>query len=621
MDDLADVMITRCGLDPGNIIRILDAADPMRTGIAVAEAAEQATDVLLVHYVGHGFVSPDGELYLATKATDPRANRLEYNSVRYDTIRKSLLNSSARAIVVILDCCFSGRAIGALSAAEPIDLADVHGACVLASAGRDAVALAPPGEPHTAFTGELIRLLRDGDPHGPPELRVRDVYRTLDRNLRARSLPRPRKLGSERIDDLALAVNAADSSVSASSAGDGLTAASRRPRRKLPALVIIAVIALALSVGPVLWFGVSWAPPHTSQGRPAPMEPVTPSPPEADPSLPSPTACAERSIRDGCGKLPGGAASLAADGHMVILADNSDDTVARYTQSDYTEPVSPNGNLGGGVGDAPVVVPDARGRLIAFAIDTNGVLRHNSNVESEPPQNDWRPISPASGMRGQPAAAQDAKGRLVVFTRDINGTLWRTTQSAPGEYKWNSPEPMPGPPLKDDPTVHQDVNRALRVFALAEDNSVYTWAEDQRLRPEEPWPVQPVGGTKLATSPAVAKDGHQQLQLVALGVDNSLQQITEDPIPNQWPAEWAPISPPGLYEGQPVAATDFDGTVTAFVRRRDPRDKVYSVKASGPHLAESQSIKTRMDRILSVTPDRQKALIVYGTHGGVVVTA
>ncbi|MFI0469151.1 TIR domain-containing protein [Saccharopolyspora sp. 5N102] len=392
---------------------------------------------------------------------------------------------------------------------------------------------------------------------------------------------------------------------------------SRRPRRKLPALIITAVLVLAFVVV-VLRFGVSWAPPDTSQGRPTP---VTPSPVEADPSLPPPTACAERSIRDSCGKLPGGAASLAADGNMVILAKNSDNTVARYKQSNYKVHVSPDGSLGGNVGDAPIVVPDARGRLIAFAIDIDGALRYNSNVESEPLQNDWRPIPGTSGMRGQPAAAQDANGRLVVFTRDNKGHLWRTTQSTPSEYKWDSPVLMPGPLLWDDPTVHQDVNRALRVFALTEKSSVYTWAEDQQRPPSEPWSAQQVGGTKLATSPAVARDDHQQLHLIALGVDNSLQHIIEDPIPNKWPTEWSAISSPGLYEDQPAAAWDPKfKIVKAYARRQDLRDKVYSVNASGPKA--EQSIATPMDRILSVTPDLEaKALIIYGTHGGAVVTA
>jgi hypothetical protein len=36
----------------------------------LAESAQQAQEVLLVCYVGHGLVSSGGELYLATQSTE-----------------------------------------------------------------------------------------------------------------------------------------------------------------------------------------------------------------------------------------------------------------------------------------------------------------------------------------------------------------------------------------------------------------------------------------------------------------------------------------------------------------------------------------------------------------------
>ncbi len=40
--------------------------------------------------------------------------------------------------------------------------------CVLASAAPEELSLAPPGAPDTAFSGELLRLLHECDPTGPP---------------------------------------------------------------------------------------------------------------------------------------------------------------------------------------------------------------------------------------------------------------------------------------------------------------------------------------------------------------------------------------------------------------------------------------------------------------------
>lgn len=51
------------------------------------------------------------------------------------------------------------------------------------------MALAPVGERHTAFTGELIRALRDGDPTYPAQLSLNDIYDRLCRTLSKQGLP------------------------------------------------------------------------------------------------------------------------------------------------------------------------------------------------------------------------------------------------------------------------------------------------------------------------------------------------------------------------------------------------------------------------------------------------
>lgn len=191
--DLGQVLVERCGLAEENLRVIRDPANPTELGIAIAQEAERADDVLWVYYVGHGLVNPAGELYLATVATDSRPGWVAYTALAYTALRGSLLQTAARSIVVVLDCCFSGRAVGVLGSAEEqeVDLARVHGGYVLAAAARDELALATPGAPHTAFTGELIRLLTEGDPEGPQQLTLRQAYRYLDRTLPARGFPVP----------------------------------------------------------------------------------------------------------------------------------------------------------------------------------------------------------------------------------------------------------------------------------------------------------------------------------------------------------------------------------------------------------------------------------------------
>ncbi|WP_139190468.1 caspase, EACC1-associated type [Actinokineospora iranica] len=208
---LGRVLVECCGLDEQNLRMVIDEATPAEMGSALAEQAEQAEDLLLVYYVGHGLVSLSGELHLATRITDRRPSRLGITALPYSQVRNCVLESRARASVVILDCCFSGRAVGALGdpMADVTAMAHISGTYVLTSAGRDEIALAPPGAAYTAFTGELINLLSNGAPLEPRELTLRDVSRYLRRVLPAKGLPKPRYEAREGAEDLVLAVNPA----------------------------------------------------------------------------------------------------------------------------------------------------------------------------------------------------------------------------------------------------------------------------------------------------------------------------------------------------------------------------------------------------------------------------
>jgi WD40 repeat protein len=206
--DLADTLEECCGARPR---KLPDPADPGVLGRELTAAAADAEDVLLVWYLGHGLLDARGELYLATQATDHLSDGLRYKALPYATLQEELGKSRARSVIVVLDCCFSGRASGV---PYPTDLdgfatARLSGSYLLAAAAPEEQALAPPGELHTAFTGQLIRLLREGDPAGPREFTLDHVYRHLDRALPEMGWPRPRRYASGRINELAFAPNPA----------------------------------------------------------------------------------------------------------------------------------------------------------------------------------------------------------------------------------------------------------------------------------------------------------------------------------------------------------------------------------------------------------------------------
>lgn len=178
--DLADCLTRHCGASPAGLTTLVDPMGPRELGDAVWTAAEQAEDVFLFYYVGHGVCSPGGELHLATRATrDLSRGRAADQALSVSELNDALAaKCRARTIVVVLDCCYSGRA-RLLSAGNSL---------LLTSATRTSFALAPEGR-RTLLTGELVRLLEEGDPHGPPRLTLGRVTDVLDRRLTSGNQP------------------------------------------------------------------------------------------------------------------------------------------------------------------------------------------------------------------------------------------------------------------------------------------------------------------------------------------------------------------------------------------------------------------------------------------------
>ena len=200
------------GVVPENHCTVLeDQGDIRLIGRHLRSAARSAEDLLLVYFVGHGLVGGRRhELYLGLP--DSEWAEPEFNSLEYDKLRSSVLDSAAATKIIILDCCFSGRVVSETMAdpvTEMVGQIEVDGTYVLTSAGRDQVALMLPGEDYTAFTGRFLHILRNGVPGGPELLTVDYLYRQLVMRMRAEGLSQPQKRGTSTADLLALAENRA----------------------------------------------------------------------------------------------------------------------------------------------------------------------------------------------------------------------------------------------------------------------------------------------------------------------------------------------------------------------------------------------------------------------------
>ncbi|WP_395292379.1 caspase family protein [Kitasatospora hibisci] len=192
---------------PERSITVLDPCQPKDLGLPLLNAAEAAEDVLLVYYSGHGLIgSKKGELYLALAQTEQRMPSMTACSL--DVVREAIQASPARVRVLILDCCFSGRAVtGGLSASDPpvaeqLDIAGVH---ILVSSPPNSPSRFEEGKRHTAFTGELLRALRNGvEGAGPEGVSLGALFPHLRLALRSRGWPEPQQCGTDTAAHLIL---------------------------------------------------------------------------------------------------------------------------------------------------------------------------------------------------------------------------------------------------------------------------------------------------------------------------------------------------------------------------------------------------------------------------------
>lgn len=215
---------------------------------ALYTSSAEASDVLLVYYAGHGLLDQEGRLHLAVRESNPL--QPVGNSVEFDRVNRRLEASAARLRILILDCCYSGQAVGRQAATVAVDDAahavaqvvatDAAGMYVLTSADREQESRYAKDEPYTAFTGALVRAL---EPDPEREKLLGEIYPDIARELERRRFPEPQTTVGNTSGNL----------VVRRAGGSGPepppTAAPVSRRRTLMLTAVAAVVAGATTVG------------------------------------------------------------------------------------------------------------------------------------------------------------------------------------------------------------------------------------------------------------------------------------------------------------------------------------------------------------------------------------
>jgi predicted HTH transcriptional regulator/tetratricopeptide (TPR) repeat protein len=213
VEDLRILLIDKriIGVPEDKIISILDEPHASIAANKLADEAKAAEDTLIVYYSGHGIVGRSGEvagkLLLSMGATT--LDNAEFNSLQFSVLRNAISGSNAKKKILIIDCCFSGRALNLMGSEKSFldECIDISGTFVIASSPANAASIAPIGEKYTAFTGELIRILKDGVENTSQVITLETLYERILAELGRKNFPKPQKANFQNAGNIAIAFN------------------------------------------------------------------------------------------------------------------------------------------------------------------------------------------------------------------------------------------------------------------------------------------------------------------------------------------------------------------------------------------------------------------------------
>ncbi|WP_435596921.1 caspase, EACC1-associated type [Streptomyces anulatus] len=245
---------------PEHCVVVADPKDQATVGAALSRAVREAEDLLLVYYCGHGLLDEAGLLHFALTETDHQ--NVSWSAVHLDLVKRMVGGARATSRVLVLDCCFAGKAISAMAGSSGLALGQLNltGTYTLTSTTATAPSHAPPGAAHTAFTGSMLEALAV-----PGPLTLDEVHRHVDNELAGLGLPRPQRRSVGAVGGLSLVRGpardpeeppTADPPASTEAGLDSPTAPTSLRRiwawRIIPAITALCAMAL---LGNLLWGG------------------------------------------------------------------------------------------------------------------------------------------------------------------------------------------------------------------------------------------------------------------------------------------------------------------------------------------------------------------------------
>jgi hypothetical protein len=201
------------------------------------EVARSTTGALIFYFAGHGTVAgPHSDLCLVLPDTPAKAADLY--GLPIEMVRDAISQSRARTKIMILDCCYSGRAADkVLSPGTIHDIARLRGAYTLTASNliEELARWSGNGAEPTSFTRELLEVIRTGLPGRPPVLGLHDLYPEVWGRLTTLDLPEPSASGVDWGGHFPFTLNAAHGPDGAAAAIPPMAIPSTLPSQPGPA--------------------------------------------------------------------------------------------------------------------------------------------------------------------------------------------------------------------------------------------------------------------------------------------------------------------------------------------------------------------------------------------------
>lgn len=195
------------GIPHGRVTRILDETDSSSLGEKILDAADEAESLLLFYYSGHGLIGKSGDLLLTLPSST--YEHAEANCVRWEIVKQFILRSRATRKIIILDCCFSGRAANIMATDEAAlrGELEVKGTIVISSSARNEPSLALDGDRRTLFTDALLSTMEHGLNNERNTVSIDEVFTNAAQVIKAAGGPTPQRIASAEANDIALVRN------------------------------------------------------------------------------------------------------------------------------------------------------------------------------------------------------------------------------------------------------------------------------------------------------------------------------------------------------------------------------------------------------------------------------